>query len=475
MAQQRVIYNCQALFAGPALTGATGYNFISYTGGIPTNDYSNLYQQLNLLHSIDRIQSVNYSIDVPHVDINQLGTRGLIDRPIVNPPSVNLNFAYYLCGTKNEARLGLNVNYPQFDGTLNGTSFYSDNLNVSLLSGFFENDKKARIKRVGQNFFVNQYRDCRNFYVVVNQEGDDINKEYFKENFTQADIYQGIDDNAPDYHVISFGNCYLNSYAVQGQVGGFASASVSYVAYNINFDMSGSGFIAPDIETKKGALNNESSVVIPRVLAEEGYSALKAGDISITTDSFSGLGVDFNKLHLQSYGIGMELNREPLDNLGYKFPVDLRASAPIMANLELNGVVESGTSGSLIDLININGGYDFTIKVNPTTDCPQSLASPINGGAIPIRRGDEALRYSFVGAKLNDFGYVSDIGDNKIFNASFSVEVDPDDRGRGFFISGDLVEEKVEDFVLLEGGSDDRFYLQQETKDLLTTNLFPLY
>ena len=475
MAQQRVIYNCQALYAGPALTGTTGYNFISYTGGLSTNDHSDLYQQLNLLHSIDRIQSVSYSIDVPHTNINQLSTRGLIGRPIINHPTVSLDFAYFLCGTKNEARMGFNVNYPQFEGTLNGEPYYEHNQKVSLLSGFFETNKKAKIKRIGKNFYVNQYRDCRNIYVAVNQEGDDIDQEYFKEDFTEADIHQGIDDNAPNYHVISFGNCYLNSYSTQGEVGGFATAAASYSAYNMNFDMSGSGFMAPDIETKSGTLNNEASVVIPRVLAEEGYSALKPGDISITTDSFSGLGVDFDKLHLQSYGIGIELNREPLNNLGYKFPVDTKANTPVFATLALNGIVESGASGSLVDLININSGYDFTIKVNPTTNCPESTAAPINGGAIPIRRGDEALRYSFVGAKLDNFGYTTDIGDNKAFDASFSVEIDPDNQGSGLFISGVLGAEKVEDFVLLEGGTDNAFYLQQETNDLLTTNLFPLY
>ena len=81
-----------------------------------------------------------------------------------------------------------------------------------------------------------------------------------------------------------------------------------------------------------------------------------------------------------------------------------------------------------------------------------------------------------MGAKLDNFGYSADIGDNKTFDASFNVEIDPDDQGSGIFISGVLGAEKVEDFVLLEGGSDnDKFYLQQETNDLLTTNLFPLH
>jgi len=472
MAQQRVIYNCQALYVGPA--PETGYNFIPYTGGNPTNDDSNIYQKLNLLHSIDRIQSVSYAIDAPHTNLNQINKRGLLAREIINYPTVDLNFNYLLCGTKNEARLGLNVNYPRFQYPLEGAPYYEDNLNVSLLSGFFEKNKNRKLKSPTQDFAVNQYRDCRNIYVAVNQEGRDMDQSYFKENFTEADLYQGIDPNAPDYHIISFGNCYLNSYSTNGAVGSFASASASYTAYNIGFDMSGSGFMAPDIETKSGTLRNDSKVSIPRVLAQEGYSALKAGDIKITTDSFSGLGVDFDKLHLQSYSIEVNLNKQPLENMGYKFPVDNRPTCPVFASLELNGIVESGNSGSLVDLVSINSGYDFTIKVDPTS-CTGNTTAPVNAGAIPINRNDEALRYSFVGAKLENFGYDTAIGNNKVFSASFNVEIDPDDRSKGFFISGVLGAEKVEDFILLEGGDDNKFYLQQETDDLFVTNLIPLY
>ena len=472
MAKPRVIYNCQALYVGPA--PETEYNFYNYEGGSPTNDHADLYKKINRLHSIDRVQSISYDIEVPHTDINQLNKRGIVDRPIINHPTVNLNFDYLLCGTKNEARIGLNVNYPQFEYPYNGKPYYSVNTNVSLLSGFFEPNKNAKIKRPGQDFPVNLYRDCRNFYVAVNKEGDDIDQSYFKEDFTQADIYQGIDNNAPNYHVISFGNCYLNSYSTQGRVGGLASASVSYAAYNINFDISGSGFLDSNIETKRGTISPEKDVVIPRVLAEEGYAALEPGDITVTTDSFSGLGVDFNKLHLQSYNIEVNLNKEALNNLGYKFPVDNRPNSPVFANLKLRGVVESGNSGSLIDLISLNSGYDFTIKVDPK-GCTGSTAAPINAGTIPIRREDEALRYSFVGAKLNDFSYDTAIGDNKVFDASFNVEIDPDDQSKGFFISGVLGAEKVEDFILLEGGDDNKFYLQQETEDLFVTNLLPLY
>ena len=371
----------------------------------------------------------------------------------------------------------MNVNYPLFNYPFNGEPYYDNNLSVSLLSGFFQPNKNSKSKRGWQDFPVNLYRDCRNIYVAVNPEGNDIDQSYYKEDFIQADLYQGIDDNAPDYHVISFGNCYLNSYSTRGSVGAIPGASVSYTAYNVNFDMSGSGFLDSNIETKSGTISPKKDVVIPRVLAEEGYSALRPGDISVSADSFSGLGVDFDKLHLQSYSIDINLNKEPLNNLGYKFPVDNRPNSPVFANLSLAGIVESGSSGSLIDLISLNSNYDFTIKVDPSS-CTGSTAPPINAGAIPIRRQDEALRYSFVGAKLNDFGYNTSIGENKVFSASFNVEIDPDDQTKGFFISGVLGAEKVEDFILLEGaegGDDNKFYLQQETKDLFVTNLIPAY
>lgn len=473
MAQPRVIYNCQALFVGPA--PETDYNFYNYYDTTPTNDYSNLVQKINRLNPIDRIQSVSYNINVPHTDVMQLNQRGIVDRPIINYPTVDLTFNYLLCGTKNEARLGLDVNYPLFNFPFSGESYYTENESVSLLSGFFETNKNKKIKKVWQDFPLSRYRDCKNIYVVVNQEGNDIDKFYYKEDFTNPDTNQSIDPNSPDYHVIGFGNSYLRSYRTQGAVGRLPSASVNYTCYNTSFTMSGSGFLAPGIETQSGKISPEKDVVIPRVLAEEGYSALRPGDISVSTDSFSGLGVDFNKLHIQSYDISIDLNREPLTNMGYKFPVDTVPNSPVFANLSIEGIVESGNSGSLVDLISLNSGYDFTIKVDPPNECQKSILAPINAGAIPIHKEDEALRYTFKGAKCNNFGYNSAIGSNKTFSASFNVEINPDDQTHGLFISGVLGMEKVEDFILLEGGNDDSYYLQQESDALMVTNLIPPY
>ena len=170
----------------------------------------------------------------------------------------------------------------------------------------------------------------------------------------------------------------------------------------------------------------------------------------------------------------MDLNRQELNNLGYKFPVDNRATSSVYANLSIEALVQSGNSGTLVDLISINSGYDFTIKVDPHS-CGKPTLAPINAGKIPINTQEEALRYTFKGAKLLNFSYNASIGPNKTFTADFNVEINPDNRTNGLFISGVLGMEKVEDFILLEGGNNDGFYLQQENDTLLVTNLLPPY
>ena len=99
-------------------------------------------------------------------------------------------------------------------------------------------------------------------------------KVIFKKTLLKPDIYQGIDENAPNYHVISFGNCYLDSYSTQGSVGQFAKASVSYTAYNVNFNSSGSGFLDSEYRNQeRQTISPAKDVVILGFLAEEGYAA----------------------------------------------------------------------------------------------------------------------------------------------------------------------------------------------------------
>ena len=215
-------------------------------------------------------------------------------------------------------------------------------------------------------------------------------------------------------------------------------------------------------------------------------AGIRPGDINFTTDSFSGLGVDFANLHLESYVISFDIPRGAENNLGHKFPISRKVNFPVPVQLSINGIVENMSSGSLIDLVNLNQDYDFSITLSMPRNCDTpSTGEPIQAGSTTFEnRDDPLIKYSFNKAKLDAFNYDTAIGDNKNFSASFSTELDPDDLTRGFFISGLLGDRKLEDFHLLEttdamdGGTGDfeRFHLElEESNGLLVDNYIPLY
>ena len=127
----RIIYNAEGLFVGPS-----GHNFLSYVGEAPHNDYSNPLVTHNLVKPIDRVQTLSYDISIPHTQISQMNTRSVIGRPIINPPQVNFSFSYLVADVSNESKMGLYVNFPQYEEPFSGAPFYANNTGHTLLSGF---------------------------------------------------------------------------------------------------------------------------------------------------------------------------------------------------------------------------------------------------------------------------------------------------------------------------------------------------
>ena len=115
MARKRVIYQSEALFAGP--TGAGTINQLS------------------------RVQTANYGFDITRQDVNQYGQLAAIDRIILEQPIVNLDFSYYANTGLNESLIGLTV-----DTTKSALA--------NILSGA---------------------GDIKNFYILVSPEGTDAN------------------------------------------------------------------------------------------------------------------------------------------------------------------------------------------------------------------------------------------------------------------------------------------------------------
>jgi len=115
MARKRVIYQSEALFAGPTGAGA--------------------------LTQLSRVQTANYGFDITRQDVNQYGQLAAIDRIILEQPLVNLDFSYYANSGQNEQALGLTVSP-------------SESALAGILSG------------VG---------DTKNYYILVSPEGSDAN------------------------------------------------------------------------------------------------------------------------------------------------------------------------------------------------------------------------------------------------------------------------------------------------------------
>ena len=473
----------------------------------------------NLVSQLDRIQNFNYNINLPQENLTQINTTKIIDRPIINSPEVSFSFDYLIADVSNEAKMGFYVNFPQYGDGKNGEPFFESiekennnglsqnggNFSYSILSGFFSEDiGEKEFYESGEldPFYPTEpYRDRKNYYLAVRNDRQDIYTGAKTEDFLTPDDQTYINEEAKDYNVVSFGNCYMNSYSTKAAVGSLPLASVNFVGENIRFETSGVDFTSPSIEPKKGSplldeFGRKLRVDLPRRIRENKIAVLNPGDIVFTPhfvyeecdsesgdaeriDSFTGMGVAFENIHLNSYSIDMSIPRETQKNLGYKFPLDRRLISTAPVSLSIEGIVSGmGNSQDILeDLWKINQDYDFTIALKgPRCHEDIFLESTMHTTAREkyktINAKKPLINYFFKSAKLNSFSYSSSIGENLIFSASFSTEIDPDDLSKGFFISGFLSNVKYEEFLL----RDDGFYIElEQSKDIISTNNVPLF
>ncbi len=432
----------------------------------------------NLVSQLDGIQNFNYQITVPRQDLIQINTSKMLDRPIIQSPQVDFSFDYFISDISNEAKMGFYVNFPQYDSDKfgepffeslekeknNGVSLNGGNFSCSILSGFFSEEigeKEFTQSDNSEPFYPTEsYRDKRNYYLAVRNDRRDIN---VLNDPLQADEYSHFDENAENYNVVAFGNCYMSSYSTSASVGSLPIASVSFVGENIIFETSGVDFNSPSIESKSGKplldeYNRNLTVSLPSRKKENKPVVINPGDITFNPEfiyengekvnSFTGIGVNFSNIHLDSYSIKMDIPRDVQGCLGYKFPLDRRVDSTAPVSLSINGII-SGMGDSrdtLEDLIQVNQDYDFNIALKGPR-CKEDIflddiANLTDFKYKTINEKNPLINYFFKSAKLNSFNYSSSIGDNLVFSAEFSTEIDPDDLSKGFFISGFLTNSK---------------------------------
>ena len=389
MARNRVFYQSESVFAGPA--GATGVHVDLLQGSL------NLAEENNGIKRLQRIQSANYSFTVDRTDVNQFGELAAIDRIILTSPTVSMDFSYILANVANESILGFKV-----DGS------------TSAITNIIDKTK-----------------DERNYFIKTSAAGvDNIGSE----------VSLGKGGTATD-GVIGIGNGFITSYTAEGAVGDFPTASVSVEGLNMTFDTNTSGNIIPGINPVDGSKVGWLTYVLPTGmdghLATKNHSsnstdlttALRPGDVSFnlytagasTTEvNFAGMG-SIDDANVQSFSVSFDMTRTPIEKLGSRFAFSREIDFPINVTFTIDAVMGDLTTGNLSDIVDSDGSYDI-----------QVILKGDDNGTL-----ENKATYEVKKAKLDSEEFTSDIGSNKSVSLTFSSQVGgPNQTDVGLFIGG---------------------------------------
>ena len=312
MPRNRVIYQSQAVYAGPD-KDPNSKDWRHETGNeVPTQ--------------LQRVQSANYSFDIARQDVNQYGDLAAIDRVVLESPTVSLDFSWYLCSFYNEDKLGFKINA--------ASSAYT-----SLSSCLTDVLAKTA--------------DERNYYVRIVPDGSDA----VGYSDAQAGGYDGTNSN-----IIGIGNGFMSSYTSEGAVGGFPTSSLTVEALNMAFTK-GTGGMAPNVSASDGSKNATYKYGLPEATSRTGaaiVTALKPGDITLNLPAVEGAASDAS---VQSYNLSFDLAREPLNKLGSRFAFAREITFPITVTMSVDALVGDLTTGNLADIIDTDSDHDLTVTL----------------------------------------------------------------------------------------------------------------
>lgn len=368
MSRNRVIYQSESLYVSKDVDSTT------------TGDH----------HELIRIQSANYGFTINRQDVNQYGNLARIDSLVLEPPTVNFDFSYYLTDGLNEKALGFDVTE-----------------NAQFVSGFLESSSG------------------RNFYILTSDEGQDTTTMVGGE----------------DYSLIGIGNAFLSDYTVDLSVGSLPTATVSFEASNINSIngvVSGSGpdrpatgelpSVNPEIGT---VIGGTAAMIVPQNTGQDGPTALRPGDIVLAfpgfnqgednSGTFSTIDGGASSFHVQSVSLSVPLSRTPIERVGSKFPFARVVDFPVNATMSVNAILNSVEAGNLSKII-AGCATDETKDVSVT---------------LKACEGGEVLKWTLKGCTLDSESFSSSIGSNKTVDITFGVQLGGiDDTSKGIICSG---------------------------------------
>lgn len=388
MSRNRIIYQSEALFVSPAVTG----DVTDTVGAIPSTSTVNL----------QRVTEISNNAEITRQNVNVFGRLASISREIIEEPTVSMDFKYYLGAGFNESGIGLlvaNTGVPA----------------VNCISGILSNADNQKYSR-------------KNYYVYTVKEGSDANT-------LDPQGAQQVLDGAG---IIGIGNAYLTNYTVDASVGEIPSASVSVEAANISFDLADiDGVQNPSINISGARLLGKVSLDTPDTGNMTDLKVLRPGDIVMDFGSdaldmggaiLPGMtGYDTKQsAHIQSFSLELPLSRTPLRRLGNAFAFSRELDVPIDVTLNVTANMGDFAEGSLEGLI-CAGSAERDISIKMYRQCGAGDES------------DLALVYTLKGATLDSQNMSSTIGDSKTVELVFRSQIGgPEDQSKGLFINGTM-------------------------------------
>jgi len=439
MARNRVIYQSQALFIAPSATGAQISGVAADgTGPITTAPFGpvssgSLSSGISLLKKMDRIQSCNFNFTINRQDVNEFGKLARIDSIINEPPTVGLDFSYYVTDGYNERLLGFNVTGV---GTDNVTSIDTNTAaNAQSISGLLAD------------------LQGNNYYILTVDEGEDV---------VGGAVLGGTSN------IVAIGNGFVTDYSFEASVGGLPTASITVEAFNIKTDTFANPTVSEGDDKGGSVLNKVSNSFVsgnsPAVnlfntpaekftaigkaykldqsrqfegtmvgidgvnftgftTGESTISALRPGDITLSFpqgDGFVAISGS-NQAHIQSFNFSIPLSRTVLQRLGSVFGYTRVVDVPINFDLSISAVVSELREANLFDVMAENNKNNFTLTLN---DSNATTPKP-------------KMQYTIKGAILQSETYSESIGDNQSVDLVYTVQVGgANDTTNGVFMSG---------------------------------------
>ena len=370
--RNRVIYQSEGLFVSEEATSLLAANHVQ----------------------LSRVQSANYSYTINRQDVNQYGELARIGSLVLEPPTVSVDFSYYLTDGFNERAL----------------NFY-----VQTKSGKPDPVSTRAHGEVAANFASGHLAAGSgvNIYVVTSPEGEDFNA---------GDSYESSDK------IIGIGNCYVSDYSIDLSVGSLPTATVSMEGSNVRSSV-GTAIRNPAVNQSDGTSFSESDDVVLPVGSSGGLGitgggtiALRPGDITLTLDDFesetiTNLASDGAGCHIQSATIAIPLSRTPLDRLGSKFAFARTVDFPVVTTLSVSAIMNEEIA----------------------IDLAEKLEAPERDVTITMKTddGNTGVIWDFKGALVESESWSSSIGSNKSVDLTFSAQIGgPEDITAGVFLSG---------------------------------------